>query len=126
VETRDPDSDDEGEKQELKESTPPDRNDWSTWTVGGHKLWDRSLPPQCGPLALIKHLEEGDWGCLLLGDYDGDAGYPNRRFLLVVEWLDNGLAHRSSSVVLNKDHYLDAMSKFFHDAELVWKSVRLV
>lgn len=114
------------ESRESSQSLPPDPNDWDNWTVGGHKVWDRSLPPDCDPLDFIDHLENHRWGCLLLGDYCGNGGNSHRRFLLVVEWLDGGLAHRVGSVVLNKQYYLDAMSEFFEDSELDWKSVRVI
>lgn len=94
--------------------------------MGGHKLWDRSLPPDCDPPAFIERLDNHRWDCLLLGDYHGNAGYSHRRFLLVVEWLDSGLARRVGAVVLNKHPYLDAMSTFFEDSELEWKSVRVI
>ncbi|KAJ4354417.1 uncharacterized protein N0V89_006153 [Didymosphaeria variabile] len=116
----------EGESEMSSESPPPDPNDWDTWAVGNNRLWDRAQPPDCDPATFIDNLEKGRWDCLLLGDYNGNAGYSHRRFMLVIEWLDDGLAHRVGSVVLNRQHYLDRGNIFFDDTELAWKSVRLI
>lgn len=114
------------QSHESSQSLPPDPNDWSTWTVGGHKLWDRSLPPSCNPSNFIENLDNHRWDCLFLGDYCGNGGYSHRRFLLVIEWLDSGIAHRVGSVVLNKNFYQDAMSEFFETSGLSWRSVRVI
>ncbi|KAI9897037.1 hypothetical protein N3K66_008059 [Trichothecium roseum] len=128
-----PEEEEEEEESLLSEDDP---NDWGSWTVGKHLIWDRTQPPDCGPLAFVQNLEEGKWDCLLLGDYCGNAGFSHRRFLLVVEWLGNGdndndsggtaTARRVGSIVLNKQYYLDAKSEFFDRTGLEWKSVRLV
>ncbi|KAL1599749.1 hypothetical protein SLS60_007553 [Paraconiothyrium brasiliense] len=115
-----------GDSEVMSESPPPDPDDWNTWAVGTNRLWDRAQPPDCDPATFIDNLEKGRWDCLLLGDYNGNAGYSHRRFMLVIEWLENGLAHRIGSVVLNRQHYLDRGNIFFDDTELAWKSVRLV
>lgn len=114
------------QSHESSPSLPPDPKDWNTWTVGGHKLWDRSLPPSCNPSDFIENLDNHRWDCLLLGDYFENGGNSHRRFLLVVEWLDSGLAHRVGSMVLNENFYLDAMSEFFETSELSWRYVRVI
>lgn len=118
--------DSDAQSQQASRVQPPDPNDWSTWTVGKLRLWDASLPPDCDPGAFMEHIQEGRWDCLLLGDYEGNGGFCCRRFLLIIEWLDNGLARRVGCLVVNKHPYLDWDSKFFNDSWLSWKAVRVI
>lgn len=104
-----------------------DPHDWHDWVVGKHSLWDRSRMPEFDPLEFIQNIKSRRWSCLLLADYDANAGYSHRRFLLVVEWLKDGSAHRIGSIVLNQHHYIDADEpNFFEDKDLEWIKVRLI
>ncbi|ETS85852.1 hypothetical protein PFICI_03877 [Pestalotiopsis fici W106-1] len=103
-----------------------DPQDWKNWRVGKHQLLEHSQPP-CTPLEFIKNLDDNGWTCLLLADYDGNAGYTHRRFLLVVRWRDDGTAYRVGALVLNQHYYVDEDAKdFFDESDLSWRSVCLV
>jgi hypothetical protein len=114
-------------KDEGSRRSSLDPRDWRNWRVGKHKLCATSRPPEFSPVQLVEQLQNGQWGCLLLGDYYGHDGYRHRRFILVVEWLADGTAHRIGSVVLRVHPYRDQdIREFFDDADLSWKSVHLL
>ncbi|KAI0201072.1 heterokaryon incompatibility protein-domain-containing protein [Astrocystis sublimbata] len=116
-----------GEEDSTTISEQLDPHDWVNWKVGSHGLWDRCRPPECDPLEFLEKLQDDRWCCLLLGDYDGNAGYSHRRFILVIEWLEDGSARRVGSVALNSHYYLDSDEpRFFDDTNLTWTSVRLI
>ncbi|KAI1263091.1 HET-domain-containing protein [Xylariaceae sp. FL1019] len=106
-------------------ASEPDPSQWENWQMGKHSIWDGSRPPDCEPQTFLERLETGRWGCLLLGDYDGNGGFSHRRFLLIIEWLENGLAQRVGALVLNNHPYYD-VHEFFEPNDFEWKSVRLV
>ncbi|KFA51975.1 hypothetical protein S40293_10026 [Stachybotrys chartarum IBT 40293] len=108
-----------------KEPVTPDPLDWTHWTVGKHWLWDRSQPPDCDPPTFIERLESGTWSCFLLCDYSGNGGFSRRRCLMVLEWLDGGLARRVGSVILNCQYYIDEWDWFDHK-DFSWQTIRLV
>ncbi|KAF7520783.1 hypothetical protein G7054_g12666 [Neopestalotiopsis clavispora] len=104
-----------------------DPQDWQNWRVGKHRLYEYGRLPDFSPTQLVEQLENGQWGCLLLADYDGNGGYSHQRFLLVVKWLADGTAVRIGSVVLHQHPYLDVRARqYFDDADLSWKSVHLL
>ncbi len=104
-----------------------DKLNWDDWTVGMHGLWNRSRVPDFSPLEFLENIRDNRWCCLLIADYNSNAGYSHRRFLLVIEWLNDGSARRVGSLVLNQHYYVDAdYPSFFDDEDLDWTTVRLV
>lgn len=115
------------ESHKLSKSLPANPSDWGTWTVGNNKLWEQSLPPDCDPPEFIAHLDARRRACLLLGDYDGNWGSLHRRFLLVVEWLDEYTARRVGSIVLNSNSPVPVeRARLFDNSELSWRYVRII
>ncbi|KAI0164804.1 hypothetical protein GGR57DRAFT_212753 [Xylariaceae sp. FL1272] len=106
-------------------ASEPDPSNWENWAVGEHPIWDASRPTDCDPRTFLEQLQAGRWECLLLSDYKGNGGFSRRRFLLIVEWLENGLTQRVGALVLNKHPYYD-IDEFFEHDDIEWKSVHLV
>lgn len=133
IDTDDEDDEDEENTDDSKDETDsldetePDLDDWGHWTVGMHKLClKRMALPPWKPKELIGHLDDGSWGCLLLGDCSLRS-YAHRRFLLVVEWRDDETATRIGALLVDQHYYMDqSYPHFFDESNLDWRRVRLI